>query len=1114
MAGEAVLAAFMQVLFDKIITTVLDETRSLWGAHGELQNMTTTLPTIQALLEDAEEKQLKDRSVRYWLVKLKDVAYDMDELLDKYTAEVLKRKMEREAQSMQVCSCFANICWHGLLQFKLRNRIRAIRERFDKIARERESLGLQILDRTNQLQVTERPQTSSLVDDINVVGRETDKEKIIKILLADAGSTPNVSVLPIVGMGGLGKTTLAQLVYNDHRVKEHFQLRIWVCVSEIFDEMKLTKETLESTTSGYSCTTRNLNLLHEELVEKFKGKRFLLVLDDVWNEDPNKWYTYSNALRSGNRGSKIIVTTQNESVGRIMGGVSPYKLKQLSDSECWTVFRNYAFLNGNSRIYPNLEKIGRDIVQKLEGLPLGAKTLGSLLYSKTNEEDWKNILKSEIWELTPGKNNILPALRLSYKHLTPHLKQCFAFCSVFHKDYIFERSILVKIWMALGFIQPQGSKRLEDIGNSYFDELVTRSFFQSHNGNYVMHDAIHKLAQSLSIGECHKMEEDLQNNDQQKLHHLSFSCANSVPTSFVEFYKFKRLRTLLLLQGYKSKTGPIPDDLFTELSSLRVLVLHRRDINKLPNSVGNLIQLRYLGLSGTDIKTLPQSIGKLYNLQVLNLKNCNLLVKIPDCITRLINLRHLEATTKLITKITGLGNLTCLQDLKKFTVRKAKGHKIKELKEMNELRGNLRIKKLENVFSGKQASEANLYAKEFLHTLSLEWSDERSVNCEGENLHEEVLEALQPHHDLKELTITGYAGTKFPSWLGSPSFCYLQTIHMSNCRRCIVLPPLGQLPLLRYLDISGVHGLIRISEEFSGNADIQGFPSLVELLLDDMLDLVEWICSDYVSLFPCLTEVEIVDCPKLRELPSLPRTVTRLKISDIGINFLPGLQNSDSLHWSRLSALHINECVNLASLQQGLLEQQLRALEQLTITGCQELAKLPTEGFRSLVSLKSLHIYNCPKLGTQEDDRALLPSSLEDLSISSCSKLVKKLLEELKHLSYLQHLKIKECPDLYYFPEEGLPITLKFIGISDCINLQLLPARIQELSSLTTLTIVNCQQVQYLPEAGLPIELQELCIKECPLLKERCQERSGEDWHKIVHIPRIEIDELILRRLG
>ncbi|THU52271.1 hypothetical protein C4D60_Mb10t02220 [Musa balbisiana] len=179
----------------------------------------------------------------------------------------------------------------------------------------------------------------------------------------------------------------------------------------------------------------------------------------------------------------------------------------------------------------------------------------------------------------------------------------------------------------------------------------------------------------------------------------------------------------------------------------------------------------------------------------------------------LINLRHLEATTKLITKITGLGNLTCLQDLKKFTVRKAKGHKIKELKEMNELRGNLRIKKLENVFSGKQASEANLYAKEFLHTLSLEWSDERSVNCEGENLHEEVLEALQPHHDLKELTITGYAG----------------------------------------------------------------------------------------------------------------------------------LQNSDSLHWSRLSALHINECVNLASLQQGLLEQQLRALEQLTITGCQELAKLPTE---------------------------------------------------------------------------------------------------------------------------------------------------------------------------
>jgi hypothetical protein len=138
--------------------------------------------------------------------------------------------------------------------------------------------------------------------------------------------------------------------------------------------------------------------------------------------------------------------------------------------------------------------IGKEIVKKLKGLPLAAKAIGSLLCTKEIEGDWKNILKSEIWELPSDKNNILPALRLSYSHLPAILKQCFAFCSVFPKDYMFEKGRLVQIWMALGFIQPQGSRRMEDIGSSYFDELVNMSFFQHHKDGYVMHDAVHDLA--------------------------------------------------------------------------------------------------------------------------------------------------------------------------------------------------------------------------------------------------------------------------------------------------------------------------------------------------------------------------------------------------------------------------------------------------------------------------------------------------------------------------------------------------------------------------------------------------------------------------------------------
>src|SRR6185503_4574474 len=141
-----------------------------------------------------------------------------------------------------------------------------------------------------------------------------------------------------------------------------------------------------------------------------------------------------------------------------------YHLKQLSDNDCWMLFKNHAFVDGDSSAHPQLEIIGKDIVKKLKGLPLAAKAIGSLLCTRYIEDDWKNILQSEIWELPSDKNNILPALRLSYSHLPAILKQCFAFCSVFPKDYVFERGRLVQIWMALGFIQTQGRRRLEDIG--------------------------------------------------------------------------------------------------------------------------------------------------------------------------------------------------------------------------------------------------------------------------------------------------------------------------------------------------------------------------------------------------------------------------------------------------------------------------------------------------------------------------------------------------------------------------------------------------------------------------------------------------------------------------
>nr|CAB3464861.1 unnamed protein product [Digitaria exilis] len=292
--GEAVLSAFMQALFDKVIAAAIGELKFPPDVKEELQNLSSSLSIIQAHVEDAEEQQMKDKTAHRWLAKLKEVAYEMDDLLDEYAAEALQSKLEGPSNHdhlKKVRSCFCCF-WldNCLFNHKIVQQIRRIEQKLDRLVKERQIFGSIMMSGTERQEIKERPKTSSLIDDSSVFGREEDKETIVKMLLAPNNSNyANLPILPIVGMGGLGKTTLTQLVYNDARIKDHFHLRVWLYVSENFDEMKLTKETIESVASGFSSATTNMNLLQEDLSKKLQGKRFLLVLDDVWNEDPEKW---------------------------------------------------------------------------------------------------------------------------------------------------------------------------------------------------------------------------------------------------------------------------------------------------------------------------------------------------------------------------------------------------------------------------------------------------------------------------------------------------------------------------------------------------------------------------------------------------------------------------------------------------------------------------------------------------------------------------------------------------------------------------------------------------------------------------------------------------------
>ncbi|XP_043712704.1 LOW QUALITY PROTEIN: putative disease resistance protein RGA3 [Telopea speciosissima] len=275
-------------------------------------------------------------------------------------------------------------------------------------------------------------------------------------------------------MGGLGKTTLAQLVYNDERVKNHFDARIWVCVSDDFDVKRLTKAIIESM-GGTANDLTELDPMQSRLREMLsRRKSFLIVLDDVWNEDQDKWDMVKSSLTCGNEGSAILVTTRIEKVASIMGTFPAHHLKGLSEDDCWALFKQRAFGDGSREVEnTNLEAIGKEIVKKCGGVPLAAKALGSLMRFTHTQNEWLFVRESEIWDLPEDEENtILPALRLSYNHLPSHLRQCFAYCSIFPKDLRMEKEQLVHLWMANGFIPSKGKMELEDIGNEIFNELL------------------------------------------------------------------------------------------------------------------------------------------------------------------------------------------------------------------------------------------------------------------------------------------------------------------------------------------------------------------------------------------------------------------------------------------------------------------------------------------------------------------------------------------------------------------------------------------------------------------------------------------------------------------
>ncbi|XP_020701777.2 putative disease resistance protein RGA3 isoform X1 [Dendrobium catenatum] len=827
---EIVATSLLRFISEKLASKAIAEFAMQIGIDKELRKLERTLSTIQDVLEDAEARQVKEKALRSWLSQLKELAYDADDVLDEFSFKAAKLKKANMKEKVRNLLCLPkNIAF----QRKIALRVKEINERLDEIAEVRSKFHLKEgVFRSFKLErsITSE-ETGSFIKESEVYGREVDKEKIVEFLM-NTSVGDDIGVIGIVGLGGLGKTTLAGLVYNDERVCGHFQKRMWVCVSEEFELKRLVRLIIESAT-GSEFSPMNMDAMQRSLINQLQEKRFLLVLDDVWSESHEKWDSLRALLTVGAKGSKVIVTTRNEHVASIMGTISPYRLSNLSFDDCWLLFERRAFGNEVER-NPDFVAIGKEIVKKCGGVPLAAKALGGLLRFKRTESEWLAIKDNELWKLASDENyEVLPALKLSYDHLSSCLKQCFAYCSIFPKDFNINTTTLVKLWGAEGFLEPSaGHIHWEQIGLQCVEELQARSLFQVNmieQGGVItqvkMHDLVHDLAQSVAGIECSIVDDLTQRYPSQNSRYVSFICNQKPLSATLELLRdAKKLRTLYL--DYRRNV-----DRETEQSVQEVLHVISSDINL----------LRALHLQSYPLKALPHTFKKLRHL------------------------RKLKQLRTLPIFIPGGKNNCTLKELGSL-----------------KLEGILQLKNLQNVRCVEEAKAAQLSEKHNIRSLKLSWlcnSYINSVEAFDEYdtiveilLAEDVLESLQPSKSLEELKIEGYVGRAFPSWMNL-SLSNLVRLTLACCA-CEKIPTLGLLPRLQVLNLVELPLVKHLGSDFYGGAN--AFSSLQELELNCLTDLEEWCSAAGEKFLPRLHTLILLDCPKLKALPSVFSSVENL----------------------------------------------------------------------------------------------------------------------------------------------------------------------------------------------------------------------------------------------
>ncbi|XP_062093377.1 disease resistance protein RPM1-like [Humulus lupulus] len=670
-------------LLGKFSSLLKDEAKLLSGVRDEVVFVKNELDRMRAFLRSADATEDHDEEIKVWVKQVREVAYDAEDIIDDF----LYRFEHTKRRGFYGCLCKMA---RGIKNLKARRRIasqlQSIKLRVTDISEGRQRYDYKLSSTeigsssgTTPCYYSEVRSDARLLEEAQLVGIEAEKEGLLSFLVED---TPQLRVAAVVGMGGLGKTTLLSSVYYDSRVKNHFhQIQAWVTVSQSFKLDEVLRQIIQQFFKATNLPlpdevekSTDTHFLKTTIVDFLSNKRYLVVLDDIW--DVNAWEAVKVAFRNNNNGSRVMITTRiadvaSSSTNDLGGGI--LTLDPLSSADSWTLFCAKAF---QGKACPShLKEISRDIMKRCEGLPLAIVAIGSMLATKdiNRVDEWEIIhrsLRAELQGNTKLKG-MQAILSLSFNDLPYHLKHCFMYLSLFPEDYSIKLTVLIRLWIAEGFIEEIEGRTLEEVANGCFNELLNRSLAQVYDRyddvrvkSCRVHDILRETMLLKSKDQAAITNKESNKRLPERVRRLSVHEGTNIDASGDN--QLSQLRSLLLFTKEIYVWNKFMSS-FSDQGSRLVKVLDCRfaPMTTFPEGITKLYHLRYLCLRDTAVSSIPPSIANLRHLETLDLKR-TLVRELPSEILRLQCLRNVivyDPTSHGFKALKGMESLSSLRKL-------------------------------------------------------------------------------------------------------------------------------------------------------------------------------------------------------------------------------------------------------------------------------------------------------------------------------------------------------------------------------------------------------------------------------------------------------------------